>query len=78
MTDFTTIEKIASKIYPVRDTKVMLDRDLAELYSLETTQLKRALRRHADRFPSDFMFELSKREYDSLRCQIVTLKRGGH
>lgn len=78
MTDITTIEKIASKIYPVRDIKVMLDRDLAELYNVETNQLKRAVRRHIDRFPSDFMFELSKREYDSLRCQTGTLKRGGH
>jgi hypothetical protein len=59
MADITAIEKIAGKIYPVRDTKVMLDRDLAELYSVETSQLKRALRQHADRFPSDFMFELS-------------------
>lgn len=78
MTDITTIEKIASKIYPVRDIKVMLDRDLAELYNVETSQLKRAVRRHIDRFPSDFMFELSKMEYDSLRCQTGTLKRGGH
>ena len=54
----------------------MIDRDLADLYGVETKQLKRAVRRNIDRFPSDFMFELTKEKYDSLRCQIGTLKRG--
>ena len=56
----------------------MIDRNLAELYGVETKQLKRAVRRNIERSPSDFMFELTKQEYDSLRCQIGTLKRGEH
>ncbi len=71
-------DKIINKIYLVRDLKVMLDFDLAELYSVETKQLKRQVRRNIDRFPGDFMFELNKEEYDSLRSQFGTLKRGEH
>jgi len=71
-------ELIASKIYIIRRLKVMLDRDLAELYGVETKQLKRAVKRNLDRFPPDFMFELSTDEYDALRCQTGTLKRGAH
>ncbi|MGB5155897.1 ORF6N domain-containing protein [Desulfobacterium sp. N47] len=65
-------------MYFIRGVKVMLDNDLAELYGVDTKQLKRSVRRNIDRFPSDFMFELSKNEYDSLRCQNGTLKRGTH
>ncbi len=50
----------------------MLDQDLAKLYGVETAQLKRAVRRNRDRFPDDFMFELSKSELDDSRCQIGT------
>ena len=50
----------------------MLDRDLAELYGVETKQLKRAVRRNIDRFPSDFMFELTKEEFENWRCQFGT------
>jgi phage regulator Rha-like protein len=57
---------------------VMLDRDLAELYGVETKVLKQAVRRNIDRFPDDFMFELTKGENQSLRSQNVTLKRGQH
>ena len=76
-------DKIINKIYLIRDLKVMLvpmaiGIDLAELYSVETKQLKRQVRRNIDRFPEDFMFELNKEEYDSLRSQIGTLKRGEH
>jgi len=71
------IEKISSKIYLIRDQKVMLDRDLAELYGVETALLKRAVRRNRDRFPNDFMFELSKSELDDLRCQFGTSRWGG-
>jgi hypothetical protein len=78
MTDMVSIERVANKIYAIRDTRVMLDRDLAELYGVETKQLKRAVRRNIDRFPPDFMFELTKEEYDSLRYQFGTLKRGQH
>ena len=71
-------ELIASKIYIIRRLKVMLDRDLAELYGIETKQLKRAVKRNIDRFPPDFMFELTLEEYEVLRCQTGTLKRGVH
>ena len=66
------IERIASKIYLIRNTKVMLDRDLAELYGVETKILKRSVRRNIDRFPHDFMFELSKKEMEDWRCQFGT------
>lgn len=56
----------------------MLDSDLADLYEVETNYLKRQVRRNIDRFPADFMFELSKKEYQSLRSQFGTLKRGSH
>ena len=57
---------------------VILDRDLAEMYGVETRVLKQAVRRNIDRFPDDFMFELTKKEQDFLRSQYVTLKRGQH
>ena len=66
------------KIYIIRDEKVMLDKDLAELYGVETRRLKEQVRRNKNRFPIDFMFVLSKDENDSLRSQIATLKRGEH
>ena len=72
------IELIASKIYLMRSVKVMLDKDLSELYGVETKVLKQAVRRNIDRFPADFMFELTKEENQSLRSQNVTLKRGQH
>jgi hypothetical protein len=71
MTDFVTTERIASKIYLVRNTRVMLDRDLAELYGVETRILKQAVRRKIKRFPDDFMFELTKEEFENWRSQIV-------
>lgn len=71
-------ELITSKILLIRNEKVLLDRDLAELYGVEVKQLKRAVRRNLERFPSDFIFILTRAEYTSLRSQIGTLKRGGH
>ena len=71
-------ETIASKIYLIRGQKVMLDRDLAELYGVQTKVLKQAVRRNIERFPPDFTFELTNGEQKSLRSQIVTLKRGQH
>ncbi|UOY08896.1 ORF6N domain-containing protein [Muricauda sp. SCSIO 64092] len=67
MNDKLTIteETITSKIYVIRGQKVMMDRDLAELYQVETKQLKRQVRRNIDRFPEDFMFELDKEEFQS-------------
>jgi hypothetical protein len=72
MTTLVPVERIASKIYLIRELKVMLDRDLAELYDVETKILKRAVRRNIDRFPNDFMFELSKKEMEDWRCQFGT------
>ena len=71
-------EKIINKIYLVRDKKVMLDLELADMYAVETRQLKRQVRRNIKRFPDDFMFILTAKEYQSLRSQIGTLKRGEH
>jgi phage regulator Rha-like protein len=68
---------IQNKIYEIRGQKVMLDFDLAELYQLETKRLKEAVRRNSTRFPPDFMFELTKEEYVSLRTQFATLKKTG-
>jgi cell division protein FtsL len=69
---------ISSKIYVIRQQKVMLDNDLAALYNVETKQLKRQVRRNIERFPEDFMFELTQLEYEVLRSQFGTLKRGEH
>ena len=76
------LEKIQSRIYEVRGVRVMLDFDLAELYQVETRVLKQAVRRNLERFPEDFMFEMTEQEYNSLiislRSQIVTSnERGG-
>jgi phage regulator Rha-like protein len=72
------VDLIRSKILLIRNEKVLLDKDLAELYGVEAKQLKRAVRRNLERFPSDFIFILTREEYNSLRSQIGTLKRGGH
>ncbi|MEN8193961.1 MAG: ORF6N domain-containing protein [Bacteroidota bacterium] len=65
-------ESIMSKIYFIRGKKVMLDRDLAELYGVETRNLKRQVRRNELRFPEDFMFELNDKEFENWRCQFGT------
>lgn len=70
-------EVVMSKIYLIRNKKVMLDMDLAELYEVETKQLKRAVRRNISRFPEDFMFELSDTEFTDLRSQSGTSSWGG-
>lgn len=67
-------ESVISKIYIIRGQKVMLDRDLALLYGVETKALKQAVRRNIERFPSDFMFEMSLEELDNWRSQFVTSK----
>ena len=66
---------IKNKIYWIRGEQVMLDSDLAQLYGVETKQLKRQVRRNAIRFPDDFMFQLSGDEVASLRCQHGTTNR---
>jgi len=70
------LQKIQQRIYEVRSQKVMLDFGLAVLYKTETKRLKEAVRRNIDRFPSDFMFELTRDEFESLRTQFATSKRG--
>ncbi len=77
MTELMPVEGIASKIYLIRDVKVMLDRDLAELYGVETRNLIQAVKRNSDRFPQDFMFQLNQDEFSSLRSQIVISKGKG-
>ncbi len=70
---------IESKIFIVRGKKVLLNSDLAVLYGVETKMLSRAVKRNMERFPEDFMFQLTKEEYtELLRCQFGTLKRGQH
>jgi len=69
------VEKIEKLIYLIRGQKVMLDRDLAELYGVETKVLKQAVRRNVKRFPKDFMFELTKVEFRNWRSQFVTSNR---
>ncbi|MFZ1527460.1 MAG: ORF6N domain-containing protein [Ferruginibacter sp.] len=70
-------QKILNRIYVVRGEKVMLDQDLAEMYAVETKQLKRQVKRNIDRFPKDFMFELTQKEFENLRGQIGTSSWGG-
>jgi hypothetical protein len=72
-TNLISIERIEKAIHVIRGEKVMLDRDLAELYEVQTKALNQAVRRNSDRFPSDFMFQLSEKEVDDLnRSQFVT------
>jgi hypothetical protein len=72
MTDIVPIESIISKIIWLRGEKVLLDRDLAALYGVETRVLKQAVKRNIRRFPPDFMFELTKDEFENWRSQFVT------
>jgi ORF6N domain len=65
-------EIISNKIYVVRNLKVMLDRDLALLYGVETKYLKRQVKRNIERFPEDFMFQLNTKEFENWRSQFVT------
>jgi len=70
-----SVELIQRRILIIRKEKVMIDRDLAELYGVETKVLKQAVRRNIKRFPSDFMFELTKGEFENWRSQFVTSNR---
>ena len=71
------IEVIQNKIFEIRGHKVMLDFDLALLYNVDNKRLKEAVRRNINRFPQDFMFELTEIEFNSLRTQIASSNRGG-
>ena len=65
-------ETIVEKIYIIRGQKVMLDRDLAEMYGVEVKRLNQAVKRNISRFPDDFMFQLSQDEFKNLKSQFVT------
>jgi hypothetical protein len=81
MNDKTSLikpEQIEQVMLLMRGQRVMLDRDLAVLYGVETKNLNKAVQRNRDRFPADFMFQLTAEEAESLRFQFGTLKRGQH
>lgn len=67
-------EVLMNKIHLIRGQKVMLDRDLSDLYGVETKRLKEAVKRNIERFPEDFMFELTKQEFENWRSQIASSK----
>lgn len=69
--------QILNRMYTLRDQKIMLDSDQAEMYGVETKQLKRQVKRNAERFPEDFMFTLTRKEFEHLRSQIGTSSWGG-
>ncbi len=70
-------ELITHKIFVIRDKKVILDSDLAELYDVETRRLNEQVKRNIDRFPGDFMFQLSQEEFENLKSQLATSSWGG-
>lgn len=70
-------DQIENKIFLIRGKRVILDRDLAKLYQVETRVLNQAVRRNIARFPEDFMFQLTKEEFGNLKSQFVTSSRGG-
>jgi hypothetical protein len=76
MNELSIQSEIKNRIYAIRNKEVMLDEDLAELYEVDTKVFNQAVKRNIERFPDDFMFQLSEKEYESLRSQIVTLKSG--
>ena len=78
MTKIVHVESIVSKIIFLRDEKVLLDRDLAELYGVTTGNLNKAVKRNIERFPDDFMFRLTKEEYKILRFQFGIIEKGKH
>ena len=77
MNKLVKTENIKNKIFTLRDQQVMLDSDLAELYQVETRVLNQAVKRNIERFPEEFMFQLTKYEYENLISQSVTSKKHG-
>jgi len=77
MPKLVPVENVENKIFQIRGKNVMLDKDLAELYSVPTKVLIQAVKRNRERFPADFMFQLTKKEIADLRSQIVTSSWGG-
>jgi len=76
MSDLMPIERIENKIMLIRGRKVLLDRDLAELYNVSTGNLNKAVTRNIERFPDDFMFRVSKKEFNDLIFQFGTSRWG--
>jgi len=77
MSNVISVDVIAAKILLIRGKRVMLDRNLAKLYEVDTSQLTRQVKRNIDRFPVDFMFQLTKEEFENLMCQIGISSWGG-
>ena len=77
MHEVTVTETIENRIFTIRCLKVMIDKDLAELYGVETKRLNEAVKRNIKRFPEDFMFQLSKDEWENLKSQFATSSWGG-
>ena len=77
MHELTVAETIENRIFTIRGLKVMIDKDLAELYGVETKRLNEAVKRNIKRFPEDFMFQLSKDEWENLKSQFATSSWGG-
>jgi hypothetical protein len=77
MSNTISVEAITTKILLIRGKRVILDRDLAKLYEVNTAQLTRQVKRNIDRFPEDFMLQLTKNEFQSLICQFGTSSWGG-
>ena len=75
--DLLSEQKILNFIYIIRGVKIMLDEDLANMYQVETKQLKRQVKRNIERFPKDFMFVITQKEFENLRSQFGTSNRGG-
>lgn len=75
-TNLAVIDEIDEKIYLIRGQKVMLDSDLAEIYNVTTKRLNEQVKRNIDRFPEDFMFQLTKEEFEGLRSQFATSNKG--
>lgn len=72
MTNIVSVEVIATKVLLIKGRKVMLDKDLAGLYGVATKQLIRQVKRNIDRFPDDFMYQLTQQDVENLRCQFGT------
>jgi len=77
MSELVPIQVIENKIYSIRGKKVMLDSDLSELYEVQTKVLNQAVKRNIDRFPEDFMFQITDEEWEILKSQFVTSSWGG-
>ena len=76
-TDLITVESIRNYVYTIRGQQVMLDSDLADIYGYELKAMNQQVKRNIERFPEDFMFQLTKEEFENLKSQFVTSSWGG-